>query len=82
AYLQAQFTAMNLRFVPSAANFVLVNVGDGAEVFRALLGRQIIVRALKGYHLPEWIRISVGTMEQNRRCIAALREVLGATQDS
>jgi histidinol-phosphate aminotransferase len=35
------------------------------------------VRALKGYNLAEWIRISVGTMEQNRRCIAALREVLG-----
>ena len=44
--------------------------------FQELLERQIIVRALKGYDLPEWIRISVGTMEQNRRCIAALREVL------
>ena len=69
---------MKLRFVPSAANFVLVNVGDGAKVFRALLERRIIVRALKGYHLAEWIRISVGTMEQNRRCIAALKEVLSS----
>ena len=76
AYLQAQFETMKLQFVPSAANFVLVKVGDGAGVFRKLLERQIIVRALKGYNLPEWIRISVGTMEQNRRCIAALREVL------
>ena len=76
AYLQQEFAAMNLRFVPSVANFVLVNVGDGAKIFRALLERHIIVRALKGYHLPEWVRISVGTMEQNRRCIAALREVL------
>jgi histidinol-phosphate aminotransferase len=78
AYLQQEFAAMKLRFVPSAANFVLVNVGDGAKVFRALLERRIIVRALKGYHLPEWIRISVGTMEQNRRCIAALKEVLSS----
>jgi histidinol-phosphate aminotransferase len=76
AYLQKEFAAMNLRFVPGAANFVLVNVGDGAKIFRALLERHIIVRALKGYHLPQWIRISVGTMEQNRRCTAALREVL------
>ena len=75
-YLQKQFAAMNLRFVPSAANFVLVNVGDGAKIFRALLDRHIIVRALKGYNLPEWVRISVGTMEQNRRCVAALQEVL------
>ena len=76
AYLQDQFAAMNLPFVPSAANFVLVKVGDGTAIFRKLLERQIIVRALKGYNLPEWIRISVGTMEQNRKCIAALREVL------
>jgi histidinol-phosphate aminotransferase len=78
AYLQDQFRAMTLPFVPSAANFVLVKVGDGARIFRKLLERQIIVRALKGYNLPEWIRISVGTMEQNRRCIAALREVLNS----
>ena len=38
----------------------------------------LIVRALSGYNLPEWVRISIGTMEQNRKCIAALREVLAA----
>ncbi|MEP6956553.1 MAG: aminotransferase class I/II-fold pyridoxal phosphate-dependent enzyme [Chthoniobacterales bacterium] len=53
-----------------------MHVGDGAAVFRALLQRHIIVRALKGYHLPEYIRISIGTMEQNRACVAALRQVL------
>jgi histidinol-phosphate aminotransferase len=78
AYLQDQFGAMNLPFVPSVANFVLVKVGDGARTFRSLLERHIIVRALKGYNLPEWIRISVGTMEQNRKCITALREVLNS----
>jgi histidinol-phosphate aminotransferase len=34
------------------------------------------VRPLKGYKLKEWIRISVGTMEQNRKCIEALKEIL------
>ncbi len=76
AYLQKEFAAMNLEFVPSAANFVLVKVGDAAAIFRQLLQRHIIVRALKGYHLAEWVRISIGTMEQNRACIAALQEVL------
>ncbi|MFL6569954.1 MAG: histidinol-phosphate transaminase [Chthoniobacterales bacterium] len=76
AYLQDQFAKMNLPFVPSAGNFVLVKVGDGAAIFRDLLERKIIVRALKGYNLPEWVRISVGTMEQNQACIAALKEVL------
>jgi len=75
-YFQDEFAAMGLRFVPSAGNFVLVNVGDGTNVFRELLKRRIIVRALKGYNLAEWVRISVGTIEQNRQCIAALKEVL------
>ena len=67
---------MQLRFVPGAGNFALVHVGDGARIFRELLERRIIVRALKGYNLAEWVRISIGTMEQNRRCIAALKEIL------
>lgn len=78
AYFQEELAAMNLRFVPSVANFVLVNVGDGAKIFRALLERRIIVRALKGYNLAAWVRISVGTMEQNQRCIAALKEILAS----
>ena len=76
AYLEREFAALQLRFVPSVANFVLVHVGDGKTIFEKLLKKGVIVRALKGYKLPEWIRISVGTMEQNRKCIAALREVL------
>ena len=75
-YLQEQLAALGLEFVPSAANFILVRVGDGLAVFKHLLERRIIVRALKGYRLAEWIRISIGTMEQNQQCIAALREVL------
>jgi histidinol-phosphate aminotransferase len=41
-----------------------------------MLARKIIVRPLRGYNLPEWIRITVGTMEQNEKCIAVLKEVL------
>ncbi len=76
AYLEEQFRDMQLGFVPGAANFVMVNVRDGAAVFKKLLAHKIIVRPLKGYNLPEWVRISVGTMEQNKKCIAALKEVL------
>ena len=75
-YLEGECTALGLPFVPSVANFVLVRVGDGKAFFKALLRKGVIVRALSGYNLPEWIRISIGTMEQNRQCIAALREVL------
>jgi histidinol-phosphate aminotransferase len=56
----------------------MVNVGDGCAVFDQLLRRKIIVRPLKGYGLPEWVRISVGTMEQNRELIGALKDVMRA----
>jgi histidinol-phosphate aminotransferase len=62
--------------VPAVANFVMLNVGDACAVFEKLLRRKIIVRPLKGYGLPEWARITVGTMEENRKLIAALREVM------
>jgi histidinol-phosphate aminotransferase len=75
-YLEEQFAGMKLRFVRGAANFVMVNVGDGAAVFKKLLAQKIIVRPLKGYNLPEWVRITIGTMEQNKKCIAALNAVL------
>jgi histidinol-phosphate aminotransferase len=71
-YLEAEFTRLGLTFVPSVANFVLVQVGDGDAVFKALLKRGVIVRAMRSYKLPEWIRVSVGTMEQNRRFMEEL----------
>ena len=73
--LQSEFLGMNLEFVPSHANFVLVRVGDAKKVFEALLRRGIIVRAMGSYGLPEWIRVSVGTMPQNKAFIAAFREL-------
>jgi histidinol-phosphate aminotransferase len=76
AFLHASFDEMGLEYVPSVANFVLVKVGDGDAVFKAMLLKGVIIRAMSGYKLPEWVRISVGTMDQNRRCIATLKEVL------
>ena len=74
-FLQSTFLSMGLEFVPSAANFVLVRVGDGDKVFAALLRRGLIVRAMRSYKLPEWIRVSVGTMDQNRRFVAELQRL-------
>ena len=75
-YLQGAFKEMGLEYVPSVANFVLVKVGDGDAVFDLMLKQGVIIRAMRGYKLPEWVRISVGTMEQNERCIATLKQVL------
>ncbi|MGH8100015.1 MAG: histidinol-phosphate transaminase [Chthoniobacterales bacterium] len=75
-FLQEQFAKMQLSFIPSSGNFVTVNVGDGPALFRKLLAQKIIVRPLQSYGLSEWLRITIGTGEQNEKCIATLKMCL------
>ncbi|MGI4790542.1 MAG: histidinol-phosphate transaminase [Janthinobacterium lividum] len=76
-YFYAEFEKMGLAYVPSEGNFVLVDVGrDSREVFEQLQQKGVIVRAAHGMGLPQHIRVTTGTMAQNKRFIAALREVL------
>jgi histidinol-phosphate aminotransferase len=74
------FRKLGLEFVPSQANFILVRVGDGQRVFMELQKLGVIVRPMGGYQLPEWIRISIGTPKENKRCLEALKTVLGQNQ--
>ena len=62
--------------LPSSANFVLLRVEDGAAIFDALLREGVITRPMGGNGLPEWIRITMGTGEENRRCMEALSGLL------
>lgn len=71
--LEAGFSALGLEWVPSVANFLLVKVGDGARRFAELQERGVIVRPMKPYGMPEWLRVTVGTRAQNERLLAALR---------
>ncbi len=66
------FKKLGLEVVPSAANFMLVKVGDGAAVFQKLQKAGVIVRPVAGYGLPEWVRVTVGTKAQNERLLAAM----------
>lgn len=75
-YLQGEFTRLGLEFLPSQGNFVLVRVGKGQEVFQQLLRQGVIVRPMAGYRFPEHVRVTVGTMAENRKFIEALQEVI------
>ena len=75
-FFEESFKEMGLEYVPSLANFVMVKVGNGDEVFDAMLRRGVIVRAMRGYKLPEWVRVSIGTESENRRCVEVLKDAL------
>jgi histidinol-phosphate aminotransferase len=64
---------LGLEYIPSFGNFLTIRVGKAAEVFRSLLKRGVIVRPVGGgYGLPEHLRVTIGTPEENERFLAAL----------
>ncbi len=75
-YLEDEFDAMRLGHVPSEANFILVKVGDGAQTHRRLKEDGILVMAMDHFQLPEYIRVSIGTPEENERFIRALGSII------
>ncbi len=78
AQLCAAFDKLNLRYVPSYGNFVLVHVGDAPRINLELLKRGVIVRPVAGDGLPEWLRVSIGLPQENARFIDALTAILTA----
>jgi len=74
--LESQFDALGLGFVKSAANFMMVEVADGANVYQALLEQGVIVRHLCHYGLDNWFRVTICTPEDNLRLIDTLSSIL------
>ena len=76
-YLYEEFDKMGLEYAPSEANFIFVNINRATEeVYDKLLRRGMIVRPGHLLDSPGWLRVTIGTMEQNQRFIRDLREVL------
>ena len=70
--------AMGVSYLPSQANFVLIDVAPraGREVFQSLLSGGVIVRPMGGYQLPHHLRVTIGTPAENARFIDGLRAIL------
>lgn len=76
--LVAAFRRLELEFVPSYGNFVLVRVGEASRVYHELLKRGVIVRPVANYGLPEWLRVTIGLPQENQRFVQALADSLEA----
>jgi len=76
-YFYHALRALGLDVLPSEANFVLIKIGPDAEALtHRLFEKKILVRWLGGYELGEYIRVTVGTMDENRMFIEALTRLL------
>ena len=77
-YLYDEFNGLGVKYVPSRANFILVDVGRSAsDIYQRLLKEGVIVRPMTPFGMESALRISVGTPQENRRLVKALRAVLG-----
>lgn len=78
AMYEAFFREQGLSYIPSRGNFITLDLQrDAGPVYQALLREGVIVRPIAGYGLPTCLRISIGLEAENRRCIEALKTVLG-----
>jgi histidinol-phosphate aminotransferase len=79
ARIKAEFDALGLKTLPSQANFLTFDTSrDAAPVHKALLEQGVIVRPMGSYGLKTWLRVSIGTPDQNGRFLAALKRALAA----
>ena len=76
-YIYDTLSAMGIAYVPSVANFILIDVGrDGVGVFKEMLKYGVIVRDMKQYGFKNFIRVTVGTKKENERFVRVLKKVL------
>ena len=76
-YITKELNSIGLKYLETQCNFVLIEFPtDGKEFFNKLLKEGIIVRPMAGYGLNNHLRLTVGTAEQNKKAIAAIRKVL------
>ncbi|MCF7987400.1 MAG: histidinol-phosphate transaminase [Methylovulum sp.] len=71
------FQALNLEWIPSAGNFVAVDLKrEALPIYDALLRKGVIVRPVANYEMPNFLRISIGTLSENQRFLHMLSDCL------
>ncbi|MBI2161573.1 MAG: histidinol-phosphate transaminase [Candidatus Rokubacteria bacterium] len=77
-FLYEEFDNLGIQYVPSRANFILVDAGrSAAEIYQKLLHHGVIVRPMTPFGMETALRVTVGTPEENRKLIKAFQAVLG-----
>lgn len=77
AQLESGFRQLGLEWIPSRGNFIAVDFArDATPINQALLREGVIVRPVAGYGMPTFLRVSIGTEQENARFLDVLRQVL------
>ncbi len=77
AQLSAMASELGLQVIPSVGNFLCVDFGrEAGPIYDGLLREGVIVRPVGLYELPSFLRVTIGTAEENLHFFAALKKVL------
>jgi histidinol-phosphate aminotransferase len=82
-FLSESLRGLGMDVVPSDANFIMVVLSGEEQAQRMahdLMAQGVIVRPLKSFGLPQCIRISTGTDDDNHRCIETIQKLSVAAQ--
>ena len=78
-YLTREIEELGFRVVPAAANFIYFEAGqDAPNIARRMQDQGVIIRGLTPWGIPNGLRVTVGTPEQNRKFLAALKTSMQA----
>jgi len=76
-FLYSELKAIGVRYVPSVTNFILIELGHKAgEVAEKLLKKGVIIRNMKAWGLENFIRVTIGKKEENKRFVKELKKVI------
>ena len=76
-FLYAALKSLSIQFIPTEANYILMRIGPQAEsITKRLFDEKILVRWMGAYNLSEYIRVGIGTMDENKLFVEALKRIL------
>lgn len=76
-FLYTALKSLSIEFVPTEANFILMRIGPYAEsVTKRFFDEKILVRWMGAYNLGEYIRVGIGTMDENKIFVETLKRIL------
>ncbi len=76
-FLYEFLDSKNISYLETQGNFIAAHLGDTAiSLVKELESKGVIIRSLKSFGMPEWVRITIGTQHQNTILIKTMNEVL------
>lgn len=76
-FLYSALKSLSIQFMPTEANYILMRIGPRAEsITKRLFDEKILVRWMGAYNLSEYIRVGIGTMDENKLFVEALKRIL------